>query len=550
MNLPQSRTIGTFYLIFAILSGLIGVVLSLVIRFDLSSPDMVARLLPSFLFPLISSSHAVMMVVFTMVPALFGGFANWLIPMMIGTDDMQFKRLNFVAFLLLVSGFLMLMGALFVPASPFGMRLLLLSGVHSVALSFLFSAINFVATIVAARAPFMRLRDMPPFIWSIWVASFLMVASLPIMTVALTVKFGGMTLEGNSSLLPVMMWFFTHPELFILLLPAFGIISEVIATFCGGRLVMDKMVKAAFVAMGGIGFVLWGQTILTYGLTSGQMSGLNSSYRNYFFLSILALALPVAGVIVSWLATMGRAVWRRQAFLEQLSRKVGAGFRTKNCGKNQEQLSRKEGTGSETKNCGKNQRIEHFTKPSEGKNALRQVPMLWALGFISMILVASLSAFSLYFSKPFTISAFISHFHYILGLSGVFAIFAGWYFWFGKVSGYQIRALSGKLHFWTMFIAVHLTFLPQHFGAQTHAPDSWWGVIEAAFGWQRLASLGAGFSALSLLLFFYAITEAFVRKRPAAANPWGQGARGLEWQFTSPPRIQNNIVLPPARNLS
>jgi len=489
MNLFCSRTIGTFYLVFAILAGLVGVGLSLVIRFDLSNPDSAARLLPSFLSSLISSSHAVMMVVFMMVPALFGGFANWLIPMMIGTDEMQFKRLNLCAFLLLPAGFLMLVGALFFPASLFWTRLLLLSALHSVALSFLLSAINFIATIVAARAPFMRLRNMPSFIWSIWVASFLMVASLPIMAAALSVKLGSMTLEGDSSFLPVMMWFFTHPELFILLLPAFGIVSEVIATFCGGRLVMDKMVKGAFVAMGGIGFILWSQTILN----SGLINAADGSYQNYFFLSIMALSLPVACIILSWLVTLARAARVWQA-------------------------------------------------------SMGQVPMLWALGFISMILVASLSAFSLYFSKPFVISAFIGHFHYILGLSGVFAIFSGWYFWFGKISGYQLRALSGKLHFWMMFMAVHLTFLPQHFGSQTHAADSWGGMVEAVIGWQNSATLGACFSSLSLLVFFYAIVEAFVRKHPAEVNPWGLGACGLEWQFALP-SPQGNVIPVPVRRL-
>jgi len=493
MELPQSRiigsrTIGTFYLIFAILAGLVGVGLSLVIRLDLSNPDVTTRLLPPFWLPFVASTHALIMIVFMMVPALFCGFANWLIPMMIGAADMQFKRLNLLALSLLPLGFVLLIVAVLTPLPLVVDQILLIAALHILSLSFLLSAINFIATIIAARAPFMGLRDMPPFIWAILVASFLMVVSAPLMTAALSLRLGGVTFEVEFSSPSVMMWFFTHPELFILLLPAFGIISQIVATFAGGRLVMDKMVKVAFVLMGGVGFMLWSQTMLRL----DSLGATESSYQRYFSLAIMAFALPVVGVIVAWLVTIIRACYHGQA-------------------------------------------------------SMGQVPMLWAMGFMSMILVAALSALSLYSSATLEIGAFIGHFHYILGLSGVFAIFAGWYFWFGKVSGYQIRQLSGKLHFWLMFIAVHLTFLPQHFGKQTHAADSWGAMIEAAIGWQKLATVGACFSALSLLVFFYAIVEAFVRKRPVAANPWGQGARGLEWQFAQALPVQPHVIPVPVR---
>jgi len=477
MKLPHSRTIGTFYFVFAILAGLVGVLLSLVIRLNLSNPDSVERILTSFWLPFVSSGHALIMTVFMMMPALFGGFANWLVPMMIGCHDMQFKWLNLLAFLLLPLGVLVLIGAIFLPFTLVGMRLFLIIALHIIAFSFLLSAINFIATILAARAPFMRLGNMPPFIWSVLVASFLIVACVPVMSAALSLKLGESDLQPDSSTLPVIMWFLTHPELFILLLPAFGIISQIVATFCTGRLVMENVVNCAFVLMGVLGFILWSETVFSH----GHKSHVGDAYQSYFFISLMVMALPLTCIILSWLLTLMRAV-------------------------------------------------RHW-----------QVPMLWAMGFISMILVATLSAISLHFSKPFEIGAFIGHFHYIMGLSGVFAIFAGWYFWFGKISGYQIRELSGRLHFWTMFIGVHLTFVPQHFSAQTYAPHSWGRIIDDTFGWQNLASLGACFSAFSLFLFFYTCAEAFIRKRPAAANPWGAGAYGLEWQLSSPPYPQEKI---------
>jgi len=423
----------------------------------------------SSLLPLITSGHALVMSCFMMLPALFGGFANWLIPMMIGTDDMVFRRLNWLALILLLSSFGLLMAAVFLTSMLSQAAILLLMSLYCLAFSLSISAINFIATILVARTPFMKLRRMPPFVWSVLIASFLMVACVPVMSAALTLPLVNLVWNATDALppswgdLPVMMWFITHPELFILMLPAFGIISEIIATFAGGRLVMATMVKGSFVVIGGAGFVLWSETLLS--------SGNSSRYQDYFPLVLAALALPIAVIISSWLLT----IWH----------------------------------GSH----------------------IRRMPMLWAMGFLAMLLVATMSILDLGISQPLEISAFVSHFHYLLGLSGVFAIFGGWYFWFSKISGYTIREVSGKLHFWLLFISVHLTFLPQHFGKMTHAPDAWGRWIEAVVGWQAISTTGAGLAALSLLLFFYGIIEAFIRKRPAATNPWGQGAIGLEWQF-------------------
>jgi len=496
-NLPHSRTIGTFYLVFAMLAGLVGVGLSLALRFELTGRNIAHQLVPEFLLPFLSSGHALIMLLFMMIPALFCGFANWLIPMMIGHDDMQFKWLNLLALALLLLGFLIVIGVV-VSSSTLAVAAYWLIGVlHIIAISFLLTSFNFIATILTARAPFMKLQSMPPFVWSVLVASFLMVVCLPIMTAAATMHLISTLATMTTAIdpvtlpvmLPVMMWFFAHPELLVLTLPAFGIISQVIATFCGGNLVAPRMVKGAFVLMGVLGFMLWGQTILNNGANYADKAS-----KSYFLASLLLMALPVSCVLGSWLLT----IWRgRCAF---------------------------------------------------------QVPMLWAAGFISMLLVAFLTGLSLFLSGTFEIAAFVGHFHYILGLSSIFAIFAGWYFWFGKISGYQIRDFSGKLHFWTMFVAVHLTFLPQHFGYGIEVPNSSNGAMETLIGWRNIATLGACLSALSLIVFFYAIVEAFIRQRPEAANPWGAaafggeaafgtGTTGLEWRLDSPPSPQKDMVL-------
>jgi len=475
-NLTYSRTIGSFYLAFAILAGVTGVVLSLFIRWHLSY----AQMGTSFL----TSSHALVMIVFMMGPALFGGFANWLVPMMIGAQNMAFPRLNLLAFLLLPLGFMILLLLVLLSITPVMAAFFLLLSLHILAASFILSAINFIATILVFRAPFMCLREMPPFVWSVLVASFLAIALLPVMSAGLSLSVGELAYESNADFIlaepqssgAVMMWFFTHPEFFILMLPAFGIISEVIATFAGGRLVMGKMVNAAFVVLGGIGFVLWCETMLNGG--DGRY------YQDYFSHALAAFALPVALIVVSWLVTIARYP------------------------------------------------------------CLRPLPMLWAMGFMSMLLVAVLT------SSGASEGMGVGHFHYILGLSGVFAIFAGWYFWFGKITGYEIRMLSGKLHFWTMFIAVHLTFLPQHFGENIHEGSSWGYWVDTTIGWRIIATLGACFSALSLLLFFYAMLEACWRKQISNTNPWG--ATGLEWQLVFPlPDQEGRVFVPvPVRGKS
>jgi len=517
MKTPHSRTIGTLTLIFAILAGLAGVGLSIVIRIALSNPDVAFIRLPELwqdlagqspssqtrpFLGLISSSHALVMICFMMIPALFGGFANWLTPMMIGCADMAFKRLNLVAFLLLPLGFSFLLMAIFLSDNSQIAAILLMMVLYSLTFSCLINAINLITTILTYRAPFIKLRHLPPFLWSLLVASFLIILSLPIMSAALTLKlgdfiWGSVTFSSlNLGSLSIMMWFLTHPELLILILPAFGIISHIIASFAGGRLLMATAVKSAFIMMGFVGFVFWSKTLLSYEQTY--------DIQNYFplvlivfavpvaviIVSLIVFAVPVAVIIVSWLLTIG-----------------------------------------------------------QGKQKWR-LPMLWVMGFISILLVAVLSAVSLASVRPLEIEHFVSHFHYILGLSSVFALFAGWYFWFEKISPYALREFSGKLHFWTMFFAVHLTFLPQHFARLGVATNSWNAMIATNIGWQNIATFGVYLSAFSLFLFFFTILEAFIRKHPSLPNPWGKTAIGLEWSLpTSLPDDATVILVSNKREL-
>ena len=488
------KHIGTNYLVFAIIAGIIGVLLSVAMRLELNEPGIqyfhgLASLLYGYegslaldkgreMFTLFSSAHALIMIFFMVVPALFGGFANWLLPMMLGTDDMLFPRLNRFAFLLLFPAMALLVASLLWVSSAQIACILMIAMIHLAALSAILTAANFIATILVARAPGMGFKYLPIFVWSVLVASFLMIICMPTMTAALSSLLyhfgfdGALSSPVDGSNLQVMLWFYSHPEIFVLILPAFGIISEVVATFAKRPLVGRSYVVAAMVFIGGAGFLIWAQNLF-HATSLGDM-------QSYFFLSLPIIAVPAFVMIGAWVATLVKG---------------SLSFKT---------------------------------------------PMLWALGFMLMFVIGSASAIHLAINNPVANGnpAFVSHFHYILSLGAVFAIFAAWYFWFPKISGYEIREFTGKLHFAIMFIAVNTIFLPQHFQGFEYASTTLAFWIDSNIGWNKIITLGAFIGVLSLVVFLYGICEAFWRKKAAADNPWGVGAITLEWALPSPAPIR------------
>ncbi|UXM93960.1 cbb3-type cytochrome c oxidase subunit I [Bartonella sp. HY329] len=487
------KKIGTNYLVFAIIAGIVGVLLSVAMRLELNEPGIqyfhgLASLLYGYegisavekgreMFALFSSAHALIMIFFMVVPALFGGFANWLLPMMIGCEDMLFPRLNRFAFLLLFPAMFLLVGSLLWVSSAQTACVLMIAMIHLAALSAILTAANFIATILVARAPGMGFRYLPIFVWSVLVSSFLMIICMPTMTAALSSllyhfgfdSFSMSAVDGKN--LQIMLWFYSHPEIFVLILPAFGIISEVVATFANRPLVGRNYVISAMIFIGAAGFLIWAQNLFS-------ASNLGD-IKSYFFVALPIIAIPAFVIIGSWLATIA----------------IG--------------------------------HIQYKT------------PMLWALGFILMFVIGSFSAIHLALNSPVSNGnpAFVSHFHYILSLGAVFAIFAAWYFWFPKISGYELREATGKIHFSIMFIAVNMIFLPQHFQGFEYANNSVVFLIENSIGWNKIITLGAMIGVLSLIVFLYGICEAFWRKKAVAGNPWGEGATTLEWTLPSPAPI-------------
>ena len=486
------KEIGSLYLWFSLAMLFVGGAMALIIRMELFQPGL-QFVNPGF-FNQMTTMHGLVMVFLMIMPA-FTGFANWMIPLMIGAPDMALPRINNWSFWLLPLAGLMLISTLFMEGGGpnFGWTfyaplsttyappsvVYFIFAIHILGISSIMGSINIIVTIFNMRAPGMTLMKMPIFVWTWLVTAFLVLGVMPVLAAVVTmmltdIHFGTSFFNaaggGDPVLFQHLFWFFGHPEVYIVILPAFGVISTIIPTFSRKPLFGYHSMVFALVAIAFLSFLVWAHHMFVVGLPiAAQM---------FFMYVTMAIAVPTGIKVFNWVSTMFRG------------------------------------------------------------ELTFETPMLFSIAFVILFTIGGFSGIMLSMSPVDTQyhdSYFvIAHFHYVFVAGALFAALAAAYYWLPKWTGYMYSERLGKIHFWFSFISLNLTFFPMHFvglaGMPRRIPD--YGLQFADYN--MLASIGGFVFGFSQLLFLYIVIRSVRKKGQSVDAKYWDGAEGLEWTVPSP----------------